>query len=413
MGRSPRYLRSINGSEVAQNDLVAGLLDESLRYGPELLNAVHGSEIGDDRVFSDDTQLLTAQGKIDSQSERELDWVFRDDGNLLVGYESKKGATLGSNQLYNEGMELSRVATDEPVVLVVVTDHSREPDVIADAKRRLGEDDLSVDIRWISWNQFLERLEELDRDKLQPQHEPLVDQLERALSDEGYGQQFSELVEFDDELVDRFINQQDQLVGLIQDLDRLAPEIGLERYSSGRMEIYHWGGSKSLHSLTNSRNPLAPENMMVPFVPKGFDDHPEGRGTSSGYPGVHLNLLGSAVEVGFHFRPNENEQHRQKLLESSEQFVSLVREHNLSLFSFWESWGISNEHHSPEEIEATLTEEGLSADDGYQRLLFGWRVEYQGDGSAFLKEILDYLSIAFRLSWRENRELFYPDYSEE
>lgn len=413
MGGPPQYLRSINGSEVAQNDVVAGLLDESLRYGPELLNAIHGTEVGDDREFSNDTQLLAAQGKIDSQSEWELDWVFQDDGNLLVGYESKKGAALGTKQLYNEGVELSRVATDETAILVVVTEHSREPDTVADARRRLGEDDISIDVRWLSWDQFLNRLEELNNDWLRPQHEPLVNQLERALTDEGYGEQFSELVDFDDEVIERFLHQQDQLVGLIQDLDRLAPEIGLERYSSGRMEIYHWGGSKSLNSLTNSYNPLAPENMMVPFVPEGFEDHPEGRGTSSGYPGVHLQLLGSAVEVGFHLRPNENEKHRQRLLESSGQFVSVAREYDLSLFSFWNSWGISNEHHSPEEIGATLTEDQLSADDGYKRLLFGWRVAYQDDGSAFVKEILDHLETALQFSWGENRELFYPGYSEE
>ena len=152
---------------------------------------------------------------------------------------------------------------------------------------------------------------------------------------------------------------------------------------------------------------------MIPFVPEGFDDHPEGYDISSGYPGVHLDLFESTVEVGFHLRPNKIDRHRQQLLESSDQFVDLAEEHDLSLFSLWNSWGISNEHHRPEEIERVLTEEQLTEDNGYKRLLFAWRVEYQGDGPEFVREILDCLETAFQFSWVENRGLFYPGYSEE
>jgi|GEM_PF-4322370 hypothetical protein len=413
MGDSPQYLRSIDGSEVAQNDLVAGLLDESLQYGPELLNTLHDPEVDEDQVFSNETQLLAVQGKIDSRSDWELDWVFRDEGNLLVGYESKKGATLDANQLYHEAVELARVATDETIHLVVITDHSREPEAVSNARSRIRDEDFSVDVPWLSWDGFLGRLNDLDPDRLQPQQEPLVGQMVRALTGEGYGKQFSELIDFDDDTIGRFTKQQDQLVGLIQDLDRLAPEIGLERYSSGRMELYHWGGSKSLSSLSKSYNPLAPENIMVSFVPEGFNDHPEESGTSSAYPGVHLHLFGSTVEVGIHLRPNKNEGHRQALIESSERFISLIREYDLTLFSLWNSWGISNEHKDPNEINEILTDNGLSADDGYKRLLFGWRVEYQDNGADFVKEILEYLELAFQISWVENRDLFHPGYSEE
>ncbi|MFD1646023.1 hypothetical protein [Haloarchaeobius litoreus] len=413
MGRPPQYLRSIEGSEVAQNDLVAGILGESLRYGPEVLNGLHQPDFDGELVLSGDTELIAVQEKIDSQSEWELDWVFRDEDKYLIGYESKKGSSLSAKQLYNEAVELCRVATDEDVSLIIITDHSREPSIVADVRGRLQDEDLDIDIVWFSWDEFLSRVKELEPDHIQPQHEPLVSQLEQALSNEGYGEQFSRLLEFSEEEIERFKEQQDQLIGLIQDLDRLAPEVGLERYSSGRMEIYHWGGSKSLGTLTNSYNPLAPENIMVSFVPEGFSDHPEGRGTSSTYPGVHLHLFKPVIEVGIHLRPNKNEQHRQVLIESSEKFVSLAREYDLSLFSFWNSWGISNEHHNPEEIEEILTDNRLSADDGYKRLLFGKRINYQEEKTGFVKKILDHLELAFQFSWVENRELFYPGYNEE
>lgn len=302
---------------------------------------------------------------------------------------------------------------NETSILVVITDHSRKPNIVDDTRTQLREEAIPVRVSWFSWDELLERLNELDVDQLQPQHEPLVGQLERALTDEGYGKQFSELIDFDDDTIERFTKQQDQLIGLVQDLDRLAPEIGLERYSLGRAELHHWGGSKSLSSLSKSYNPLAPEDIMVSFVPEGFSDYLEERSTSSAFPGVHLHLLGSAVEVGIHLRPNKNEGHRQALLESSEYFISLVREHDLTLFSMWNSWGISNEHTDPDEIEEILTDNGLSADDGYKQLLFGWRVEYQKDGADFVKKILDHLEFAFHISWVENRELFHPGYSEE
>ncbi|SDQ40424.1 hypothetical protein [Natronobacterium texcoconense] len=412
MAGMPRYLRSIEGSEVAQNDLVAGILTESLEYGPELLNTLHEPELGGKR-FSGETELVAAQTKLQSRSERELDWVFEDLNELLVGYESKKKAGFGESQLYQEAVELDRVAKRGARILIVITDDVNEPEIVEETREKLSQESVEVRVEWLSWNDLLARLDEIDTNDIKPQHEPLAKQIRRALEAEGYGSQFTELLHFEEDEIERIQRQQDQIISLIQDLERLAPEIGLSRYSSGRKEIFHWGGRKSLSSLSKSYHPLVPQDIMVPFVPSEYDDFPEERGTSSAYPGVYLNFFEQTVYVGAHLRPNKNEEHREALLNSNQEFAAVAEEHDLTLYSMWNSWGISNTHKDPEEIETVLTEDRLLPDEGYKRLLFGWPLTFEENGQAFVEEILEALGRVHEFSWESNSNLFHPSVASE
>lgn len=274
MTETPSYILVGGGGETAHNDVVAGILTDSLDYGPELINYLFAEEGLD---ISKETELIAAQSPIDSNSIRELDWVFSDPEGDIIGFESKRGAGFGDDQLVEEVKELNRAASpSQSSRLIVITGVTRKPQEIVSAEETLTSEGVQIEVSWTNWHEIEQRLSNISPNDVKPQHEPLAKQLQRVLSEEGYGPQFQPLADLPPEFVEVFKKQQDNIVGLIQDLDRLAPDIKLSRYSKGSAEMFHYGGRKSLTSLSKSWHPIAPEDIVIPFIPPEFEDFPGG-----------------------------------------------------------------------------------------------------------------------------------------
>lgn len=407
MSETPSYIQIPGGGETGHNDVVAGLLTDSLDYGPELINYIFENE---GLSVSSKTELIAAQSKIDSNSIRELDWVFNDPEGAIIGFESKRGAGFGDNQLVEEARELERVASpSQPSKLIVITGVTRKPEEIVSVNDELSSEGLQVEVSWTNWHEIEQRLSNISTEDVRPQHEPLAKLLGRVLSEEGYGPQFQPLADLPSEFVEEFKEQQDHIVGLIQDLDRLAPEVELSRYSKGNSEMFHYGGRKSLTSLSKSYHPIAPEDIVIPFIPPEFDDFPGGEyNDQASFICVHINLFKSSVRVGAYLCPRGTDPHFNVLVDKADIVEQICHDFELKLYGLWNRYAVENVH-SPDEVGEVLSE-GFNVDDGYKRIIVGREISCDHPDS--VSEVLDLLELVRGYSWENNREIFYPNYSE-
>lgn len=125
------FFRYADGEE-PQNDFFISLLSWS--DVPYVLNIIHEE---DNIEFDDSAEVIATQWDglprhpPENDTRRALDWVVKDE-TKLVGYESKCGDDLRSNQLREEHRKLEYNTNNREVHLFAFTEDIREPDVDAD-----------------------------------------------------------------------------------------------------------------------------------------------------------------------------------------------------------------------------------------------------------------------------------------
>lgn len=205
-----KYLPDINGKEVIQNNIYAGILKKSLKYGPELATQLHNHQ---DVVFSENSKIAVIQNKLGRKDDRELDWVIT--GPQVIGFESKKKRNLEVSQLTDEIDDL-RKRSDSPI-LIVITDDLRPPkQILKETREQLRDQETLI---WQSWHQIAHRIYELasSPEALPPEQRPLVEILQDMFESEDYERQFNG-IETPNISEEELVQREKDLLSLISDI---------------------------------------------------------------------------------------------------------------------------------------------------------------------------------------------------
>lgn len=160
-----------NGDEEPLNQQFSGYLYYSLQVGPELVNSLHEDL---DISFSKKAKIVAHQKSplpryTETGTNREIDWVIADE-NKIVGYESKYGASLSSDQLQDELEKLELNAEGRDVSLITVTTHIDRPSLI---------DQFENDsVYWASWSNISKHLYQIKDENIRSKQIPIVKMLQ-------------------------------------------------------------------------------------------------------------------------------------------------------------------------------------------------------------------------------------------
>ncbi|WP_255195375.1 hypothetical protein [Halorarius litoreus] len=309
---------SPGGYEEGLNRQFAGYLFYSLQTDETLLNhiqqdiSIELSE-GAALVANQDSPL---QRNTDEGTNRELDWVVRDD-RLLVGYESKYGDTLTRSQLRDELAKLRVNADGREVHLIAITPHTTRPAVLNDF------DDEPVS--WLSWFTVARRLNDLDEAEIDPEQRPIL----RMLQDLFEAEDMHPFTGFTH-------SDKQQYRYFIRDLRQELAETDLE--NTGK--VHTW--------TTENADPagykrIIPRYVDIPFVSTARPD--TSRDTKRGsYLAVIVDTETHEVHAGIALNVRENERHAEYVAEHTDDLVDHAEEHGLS---FWTSMNSLNQWKSP------------------------------------------------------------------
>lgn len=238
---------SPNGYEERLNQQFSGYLYYSLQISPELLNSLH-EDLG--ISFSKEATVVAHQNSplsryTENGADREIDWVIVD-GEKIVGYESKYGDSLSSNQLQDELEKLELNAEGRDVILITVTPHTTRPRVL---------DQFENDpVHWLSWSSISRQLRHIEETEIRSEQLPIL----RMLQDLFEAEDMHPFTGFDhhDKLQYRYF---------IRDL----------RLELVQTELEH--PDKVNTSTTKDPEPsswkrLVPKRLDVPFVRESRDD---------------------------------------------------------------------------------------------------------------------------------------------
>ena len=297
---------SPDGDEEDLNQEFAGYLHYSLQIGPELLNAIHTDH---PISFSGEARVVAGQDSplpryTDGGTDREIDWVISDEGKL-VGYESKYGAPLHSNQLWDELAKLRVNADGREVALFVVTMHTTPISLLDQF-----EDE---PVYWLSWFTVFRRLRQLDEADLPPEQRPL----RRMLCDLFEAEDMHPFTGFDH-------HDKQQYRYFIRNLRQEVVDTELENCE----EVHTW---TTTDPDPPSYRRLVPRYLDVPFVRESRD---EDSGTMRA---SHLTIIidteAHDVYAGVVFNLREVGTHREYVADNADNLVDHAADHGLQLWA--------------------------------------------------------------------------------
>ncbi|WP_340101774.1 hypothetical protein [Salinibaculum salinum] len=341
---------SPSGYEERLNQQFAGFLYYSLEEGPELLNRIHGEP---EFSFSDEARVVAHQNaplpyNTDTGPDREIDWVVGDD-ETLVGYESKYGDSLKSDQLRGELEKLRANADGRDVRLVTITPHTTPPGLLDQF-----EDE---PLTWMGWNTVARRISQIEPSEVAPAHRPIL----KMLQDLFEAEDMHPFTGFDhhDKLQYRYF---------IRDLRQELVDTEVE--NPGKI---HTSTTKDAEPSQWKR--LVPKRLDVPFVVDSRED--DWKRTRS-YLTVVVDTETHSVHVGIVFNLREVEAHRRYVVERMDDLVEYATERDLELWASMNSFnqwklGIATTS-DPIEMRAWLANGGentvQAGDTDYKKAIF-------------------------------------------
>ncbi len=319
-----------NGYEERLNRQFAGFLFYSLQFGPELLNRIHNRS---DLTFSADARVVGHQDSplplyADTETNREIDWVVGDE-DKLVGYESKYGDSLHTQQLRDELEKLRRNADGRAVRLVAVTPHTTPPSVI----NRFDDDPVD----WLSWNTIARRIAQTTEDDLQAEQQSIL----RMLQDLFAAEDMHPFTGFDHQ-------EKLQYRYFIRDLRQELIDTDLE--NPGKIN-----SSTTQSSEPASWKRLVPKRLDIPFVRESREDD---WSRLSSYLTATVNTETHEVHAGIVFNVREVKAHREFVDANVDALVEYATDRDLEMwasmnsFNQWE-YGVPSTN-SPREMRQWL-----------------------------------------------------------
>lgn len=296
---------SPKGYEERLNQQFSGYLYYSLQISPELLNSLH-EDLG--ISFSEEATVVAHQNSplsryTESGTDREIDWVIAD-RNKIVGYESKYGDPLSSDQLKDELEKLELNAEGRDAMLITVTPHTTCPSVID----RFENDP----VHWISWSNISRQLHQIEETEIQSEQLPIL----RMLQDLFEAEDMYPFTGFDhhDKIQYRYF---------IRDL----------RQELVQTELEHPGKVNS--STTKDPEPtswkrLVPKRLDVPFVRESRKDTWK---RQRSYLTTIVNTETHEVHAGIVFNLREIKSHRDYVADSLEDLIEYAVERDLQLWA--------------------------------------------------------------------------------
>lgn len=296
---------SPNGYEERLNQQFSGFLYYSLQISPELLNNLH-EDLG--ISFSEEATVIAHQNSpltryTANGTDREIDWVIADK-NKIVGYESKYGDSLSSNQLQDELDKLELNAEGRDAILIAVTPHTTRPSVM---------DRFETDpVHWISWSSVSRQLHQIAESDIRSEQRPIL----RMLQDLFETEDMHPFTGFDhhDKLQYRYF---------IRDL----------RQELIQTEIEHPGKVNSAttkESEPSSWKRLVPKRLDIPFIRESRENGWK-RGRS--YLTATVNTETHEVHAGIVFNLREIESHRNYVADSLDDLIEYAADRDLQLWA--------------------------------------------------------------------------------
>ncbi|WP_324666082.1 ATP-binding protein [Haloarcula sediminis] len=296
---------SPNGYEERLNQQFSGYIYYSLQIGPELLNSLH-EDLG--ISFSEEATVVAHQNAplqryTDTGTDREIDWVIAD-RDKLVGYESKYGDSLSSNQLEDELDKLELNAEGRDVILITVTPHTTRPRILG----RFEDDP----VHWISWSNISRQLTHIEETDIQAEQRPVL----RMLQDLFEAEDMHPFTGFDhhDKLQYRYF-----IRDLRQELDQTAIE------NPGKVNT-----STTKDPEPSSWKRLVPKRLDIPFVRESRDDTWK---RQRSYLTATVDTETHEVHAGIVFNLREIKSHREYVADSLEELIEYAGERELQLWA--------------------------------------------------------------------------------
>jgi hypothetical protein len=301
---------SPNGDEEDLNEQFAGYLYYSLQVSPDLLNRIHSHQ---QLFFSDEARLVAHQNSplpryTDTGINREIDWVV-DDGDKLVGYESKYSAPLHKDQLQDELNKLRLNADGRDVALVVITMNTTPVSLLNQFT--------DEPVYWLSWFTVFRRLHQTDEADIPPEQRPIL----RMLRDLFEAEDMHPFTGFDhhDKLQYRYF---------IRDLRQEL--VGTELENPGKV---HTSATKDPEPSAWKR--IAPKRIDVPFVRESREQE-WSRLTS--YLTVTVDMETHDVHTGIVFNLREIKTHRDYVNENIDELIEYAAERDMDLWASMNSF---------------------------------------------------------------------------
>ncbi|SDR06829.1 ATP-binding protein [Natronobacterium texcoconense] len=296
---------SPNGYEERLNQQFSGYLYYSLQISPKILNTLH-ENLG--ISFSKEATVVAHQNSplpryTESGTDRELDWVISD-RDKLVGYESKYGDSLSSNQLQDELEKLELNVDGRDFILIVVTPHTTPP-LIMDRFE-------NEPVHWISWFTISRRLHQIEETEIQSEQRPIL----RMLRD---------LFEAEDMHPFTGFNHHDKLQYRYFIRDLRQELVQTELKNPGKVNT----------STTNDPDPtswkrLVPKRLDVPFVRESREDTWK---RQRSYLTTIVDTETHEVHAGIVFNLREVESHRNYVADSLDELVGYASDRDLQLWA--------------------------------------------------------------------------------
>jgi len=301
---------SPGGDEEDLNQQVAGYLYYSLQISPDILNRIHSHQ---SISFSDEARLVAHQYSplsryTDTGIDREIDWVV-DDGDKLVGYESKYGAPLDKNQLQDELAKLRLNADGQDVALVVVTMNTTPVSLL----NQFTEEP----VYWLSWFTVFRRLRQTDEGSIPAEQRPIL----QMLRDLFEAEDMHPFTGFDhhDKLQYRYF---------IRDLRQEL--VGTELENPGRV---HTSTTKKPEPSSWKR--IAPKRIDIPFVRESREQE---WSRSTSYLTVTVDLETHDVHTGIVFNLRQIGTHRDYVRENLDELLDYAVEREMELWASMNSF---------------------------------------------------------------------------
>lgn len=336
------------------NDCFADLIADSLARGPEFLNFL----LDDLLVFEDGAEVIATDRdplpyRSDGATDRKIDFTVAD-ASQIVGFESKRRDTLTRDQLAAERAKLEYNADGRDVVLVALTEHLGEPDIIAH---------LADTIHWGSWYALAQRA--FDGDALDNEWQPTVARAQKMFRAFGY----DDFNGIDDEAF---------RVSVWELWKQLATQI--DGIDTG--ERWPYQTAKTALGTSSGWKPIDPDWMLLTYSAGNTGEH------SETCFALLSNKRTKTVWVGLAVRPWKNEPLQDVLVDNAAALADRVHTEALDVIQFPLNWLVGRktlpEGHQKavtaaypstvDELREAFSDERGMRNDGANRFVLGYQL---------------------------------------
>ncbi len=391
--------------EESWNNLLGGLLELSVVYGPELLNEIHKRNIFEFKEPS----FIAIQEKLDGVNKtREIDWVIEDqEKDLIVGYENKLHASLSSNQLKEEFETLTEYSNKEKYLMVITSDFDK-PGIVKKLQNRHTE----MNLRWMNWWHFSTSLKKVNN--LPKEQKPILKLIKEALKTKNMYNKFEGLPEKaggDWETNWRKISQkQDQIFkNLIPALNIYLENQPLKPQTDGRKNVKCYDNRKVKLLEERDWQYLIPRWYMIPYE---IENEEYNSNKKRGYPFIGLlhDFWSTNIWVVHHLRLSKYEAPKTKIKENIKIISEIMEKNNLEMYFGHNQWRIAKKINS-EELKSI--DKSKLGDGDFKRAMMGKKIDAgrKQNPDKVIETIGENIKKLYTITWKNknNREIFYLD----